>query len=143
MIPHFNFNKNKEEENKEAIQTNITNRDINGVNNNNNNNNDNNKNLSQADFLQIYTNIFDLNLIRCITCSRNITNSVVIFKIDSKNSHDLQSNDNLSIYCLDCLLKVKDNGGYYYILNNLDSNTFIKEWTLKEELLLIKGLIKF
>lgn len=75
----------------------------------------------------------------CSICDRTITKSVKVKCLDC---------DNPSIYtCLECHRTGEEKGQHrnshaYYILDNLSFPLFTKNWSAKEELMLIQGIMK-
>lgn len=75
----------------------------------------------------------------CSICDRNIMKSVKV--------KCLECQDPPITICLECHRTGEEKGNHkkkhdYYILDNLSFPLFTKDWTAKEELMLIQGIMK-
>jgi transcriptional adapter 2-alpha len=81
-----------------------------------------------------------LNTWVCQLCDKDITNSIRIVCANC-------SKEKLFIFCLQCLQKGKQNFGHtnecpYFVMDRLNYNLFSREFSAKDEIKLIQGLMK-
>src|SRR5256885_1582356 len=75
----------------------------------------------------------------CSLCDRNIQKSIKV--------RCFECSDPAVTLCFECFRTGAENGAHksthdYFVLDNLNFNLFTKDWTAKEELLLIQGIMK-